>query len=167
MKKIVFILIAVVMLFTACNKNSNPVEKYSGVHFGMTKDEVTKALGAPKIIDNEAGTSYEYANQKWFGLKGENSTQYIFNNDDVLYSIMIFYKMDSSEQYKNSYSSVKNEITSYYPASSVTENDYFCSISDTDFFAMIIYTEIENANYGLVVHLEQKNLATEPKSDVE
>lgn len=167
MKKIMLVLIAVIMLFTACSKNVNPIEKYSNVHFGMTKDEVTKALGTPKIVDNEAGMSYEYANQKWFGLKGENSTQYIFNDDDLLYSIMVFYKMDNSEQYKTAYSAVKNEITNYYSESNVTENNNICSISENDFFAMIFYTENESANYGLAVHLEQKSLFTEPKTDTE
>lgn len=167
MKKIMFVLIAVVILFTACNNNVNPVEKYSNVNFGMTKDEVTKALGAPNAIDNEFGATYEYSNQKWFGLKGENSTKYIFNDDDLLYSVMVFYKMDSPEQYQDAYSSVKKEIANYYSEAEITENNNVCRISDNDFFAIIFYTENESANYGLAVHLEQKSLFTEPKTDKE
>lgn len=167
MKKNMFVLIAVIMLFTACNKNVNPVEKYSSVNFGMTKDEVTKALGTPNTIDNEFVTTYEYSNQKWFSLKGVNLTQYNFNNDNLLYSVMVFYKMDNPEQYQDAYSSVKKEIANYYSEAEITENNNICSISDNDFFAIIFYTEDESANYGLTVHLERKSLFTEPKTDTE
>lgn len=167
MKKIFFALLIVVVLFTACNGKTNPVEKYSNVNFGMTKDDVTKTLGAPDIInnDNEFGTTYEYSNQKWFGLTGGNLIQYNFNNDNLLYSVMVFYKMDSPEQYQDAYSSVKKEIANYYSEAEITENNNICSISDNDFFAMIFYTENKSANYGLTVHLEQKSLVTEPETE--
>ena len=49
MKKIVFVLIAVTMLFTACNSNSEPSAKHDflNVDFGISTIELLEIEGEP------------------------------------------------------------------------------------------------------------------------
>ena len=106
MKKIVFILIAVTMLFTACNSNSPSSAKHDfrNIDFGMSTIELFEIEGEPDdefVGDDLAWYSYE--NKEAFGVKNV-SIEYRTDENGVCYA-----KAD----FQNEYADNKSYITEY------------------------------------------------------
>lgn len=127
MKKIVVILIAVTMLFTACNSNSASSSKHDfrDVDFGMSTIELFEIEGEPDDeITGDDLSIYYYNNREVFGV--ENAIlQYQIDKNGVGWAQAAFqneYADDKS--YITEYNTVKkNLIATWGEPDNITENE--------------------------------------------
>ena len=128
MKKIMFILISVIMIFTACKNSSDnisnipvqtqidPTEEFGGITFGMTKEEVIDIHGREPDETFEHGTII-YKNETFFNI-GNAQANYAFDDNGKLYTIFIsytYYKDSEDNSFKDDYDSIKEEFSIRYP----------------------------------------------------
>ena len=106
MKKIVFILIAVTMLFTACNSQPSAKHDFLNVDFGMSTIELLEIEGEPDgdFLPSTSGTTrYSYKNRTAFGMQ----------------NVFLAYAVDENGVYQmgavfhSSYSDNKSYLTEY------------------------------------------------------
>ena len=138
MKRIMLILISVIMLFSACEKQTDnsveesiqtqidPSEEFDGVIFGMTRDEIVDMLGTEPLLD---GSNYlSYYDVVFLGVDNA-SVEYYFTDEGKLNRIFITYNclLDPEKDTSADYAAIKEELLKYYPESTrlyVTEHDY-------------------------------------------
>ena len=117
MKKIVLIIISVVMLFTACEKQTenitdtsietsaptqiDPSEEFDGVLFGMSNYEIISVLGKkPDFIrkrnDEQSSGFIEYWDEEHFNVSNADVTYY-YEYDQII-QFDYSYHYDESEQ---------------------------------------------------------------------
>lgn len=166
MKKIMLIFISVVMLFTACEKQTenitdtsieasaptqiDPSEEFDGVLFGMTKDEVIGFLGKdPDFIFEPDDNSYDYNyiayhDEEHFNVSAAAITYCFTRYDGALRRMIYEFSRDESEheQLISDCEVIKEEIINRYPEEICT----FFSDDETD---LTIYTE----NRSIFLHV--------------
>lgn len=139
MKKIVVILIAVTMLFTACNSNSASSSKHDfrDVDFGMSTIELFEIEGEPDDKRQSDDLSvYVYENREAFGV--ENALiQYQIDKNGVGWANVTFQnRYADNKSYVTEYNIVKkNLIAVWGEPESITENEdefkFSCTFSCT------------------------------------
>ena len=127
MKKITLILISVIMLFSACEKQTDnsaeesiqtqidPAEEFGGVLFGMTKEEVISVIDREPDYTYADGNSIRYKRQVFFNVAIDH-IDYDFDengNLDYIY-IMCLYK-SAKEQMPIDLDRIKEELSKRYP----------------------------------------------------
>ena len=136
MKKIVFILIAVTMLFTACNSNSEPSEKHDfiNVDFGMSTIELLEIEGEPyKEIppsSNNNISTYWYNGKSVWGMSNV-STLYFIDENGVNSTVAVFNSSYSdNKSYLTEYDTVKKNLISEWgePIEIIEKEDSFMNI---------------------------------------
>lgn len=105
MKKIVFILIAVTMLFTSCNSYSSSSAKHDfrNIDFGMSTIELFEIEGEPDDEVTLGIAVYYYENREAFGL----------NNVELQYHIDENGIGWANANFQNEYADNKSYITEY------------------------------------------------------
>ncbi|MCH5348402.1 MAG: hypothetical protein J1E40_03700 [Oscillospiraceae bacterium] len=147
MKKIMLILISVIMLFSACDNQTDnsveesiqtqidPTEEFGGITFGMTQDEVINLIGEKPYStygsdDIDSDYNYIVYHDKEHFTAVASSVTYCFKRDDGALRRMVYdYSYNESD-----YESIKEEIIRRYPEEICT---YFFN-DETD---LTIYTE--------------------------
>lgn len=122
MKKIMFIILSAVMLFTACEKSSpqqiDPAEEFGGITFGMTKDEIIDFLGKePFSISETDNNALDYNNiwylyEEFYNVSSSLITYY-FDDYGKFYKITVDY-FDSKQVFSD-YAVIKETVLKNYP----------------------------------------------------
>ena len=125
MKRILFIVISAVMLFSSCvNKTDNsaeesvqtqidPSEEFGGIMFGMTQEEVINAIDEDAdYVDSENEGFIVYLHQTFFDIS-DASIMYQFDNYGKFCSISVDY-FDSKQVFSD-YAVIKETVLKNYP----------------------------------------------------
>lgn len=130
MKKIVLILIAVTMLFTACNSNTEPTAKHDfrDVDFGMSTIELLEIEGKPDDEHQYDDLAvYVYENREAFGV--ENALlQYQIDKSGVGWANVTFQnEYADNKSYITEYNIVKKNLIAVWgePESTIENEDEF------------------------------------------
>lgn len=113
MKKIVVILIAVTMLFTACNSNSASSSKHDfrDVDFGMSTIELFEIEGEPDDeLSSDDRVTYSYNNKEAFGVKNVNLKYWVDKNGVVLAYAIFQNEYADNKSYITEYNTVKKNL---------------------------------------------------------
>lgn len=127
MKKIVVILIAVTMLFTACSSNSASSSKHDfrDVDFGMSTIELFEIEGEPDDeITGDDLSIYYYNNREAFGVENAMLQYHVDKNGVGLVNVTFQNEYSDDKSYITEYNTVKkNLITAWGEPESITENE--------------------------------------------
>ena len=127
MKKIVFILIAVTMLFTACNSNSPSSAKHDfrDIDFGMSTIELSEIEGEPdNEITGDNLTTYYYSNKEVFGVKNAVIEYSIYENGVGGVCAKFQNEYADNKSYITEYNTVKkNLISAWGEPEKITEDE--------------------------------------------
>lgn len=126
MKKIVLILIAVTMLFTACNSNASAAKHdFRDVDFGMSTIELFEIEGEPDdehIYGNYADYSYE--NREAFGVKNAVIEYNIYEKGVGGVAAVFQNEYADNKSYITEYNTVKkNLISAWGEPEKITEDE--------------------------------------------
>ncbi|MCH5348401.1 MAG: hypothetical protein J1E40_03695 [Oscillospiraceae bacterium] len=132
MKKIMLLFISVIVLFTACGKQTDnsveesiqtqidPAEEFDGITLGMTKEEIISILGKKPDLIHERTYEYSSGHMEYWGEDHFNvsnaDVKYYYEND-ILNYIEYNYNYDDpeQEQFLNDLAIIKEEILRRYP----------------------------------------------------
>ena len=168
MKKIVLILIAVVMLFAACeNRTENapdstaeisvntattqidPAEEFGGITFGMTQEEVISFHEKePDFIYEPDSNSFDYNYisydaEEYFNVIADAVTYCFKREDGALRRMVIDYSYNESD-----YKVIKEELIRRYP-------EEICTYFSNDETDLTIYTE----NRSIFFHASNSHIS--------
>lgn len=126
MKKIVLILIAVTMLFTACNSNASAAKHdFRDVDFGMSTIELFEIEGEPD--DEFTGyhlARYNYNNKKIFGIQNVAIEYIIYENGVGGAEATFQNEYADNKSYITEYNTVKkNLISTWGEPEKITEDE--------------------------------------------
>ena len=171
MKKIMLIIISVVILFSACEKQTkyvpdsaakitvntsktqiDPAEEFGGITFGMTKDEVISFLDKDTyyVFESNDGFFVNYI-ECWYEEQFNISdavVEYRYKDDGVIYCIAynyVYYEPEQ-EQFMNDYAIIMEEILRRYPEEIWISSKY----NKTD---DVITLEINTENRSIILYV--------------
>lgn len=110
MKKIMFVLVAVIMLFTACNST---VERHDfrNIDFGMSTIELFEIEGEPDDeLTSDDRVTYFYNGKEAFGVKNVNLNYWVDKNGVVLAYAMFQNDYADNKSYITEYNTVKKNL---------------------------------------------------------
>ena len=155
MKKIVFILIAVVMLFTACNSNSSSPSKhdFNNVDFGMSTIELFEIEGEPDDeLRSDDRVTYFYSNKEAFGVKNVNLNYWVDENGIVFAYAMFQNDYADDKSYIVEYNTVKkNLIAALGEPESIVEDETELNFRCT--WENQLLTLNRNSNGGVLIQV--------------
>lgn len=133
MKKIMFILIAVTMLFTACNSTAEHHD-FLNIDFGMSSIELLEIEGEPDVEFpvNDDITLYSYFEREVFGVGNATLAYYVDINGVGGANIVYNNQYPDNKSYLLEYQTIKeNLIAEWGKPTEVSESDenfnYSCS----------------------------------------
>lgn len=171
MKKIVFILIALTMLFTACNSNAEPEVKHDflNVDFGMSTVELLDVEGEPyKEIppssDNNISVYWYKYNSVW--EMPDVSVTYFVDENGVSSMVAAFSsKYSDNKSYLTEYDTVKKNLISEWgePIKLVGDEDNFVHICSWGNKFLELYRNEDNSIIFRVSAYRQDYLENNPQ----
>lgn len=145
MKKIMFILIAIVMLFTACNSTAEHHD-FRNIDFGMSSIELLETEGEPDFDSPGDIALYDYFEREAFGIENALLAYYVdINGVGAAYAVYA-HEYPDNKSYLIEYQTIKeNLIADWGKPTEVSESEdnfnYLCSWG-TKFLEM--YRDKEN-----------------------
>ncbi len=150
MKKMVFVFITAVMLFSSCSSNSEPSAKrdFFNVDFGMSTIELFDIEGKPdKEHPNAKISMYNYFNRVFLGMP--NSTMsYLVDKNGVLSGSVGFNNVYSdNKSYITEYENVKEKLISEWgdPIETIDNEDSFMHICSWGNKFLELYRKDDNS----------------------
>lgn len=134
MKKIMFVLIAVTMLFTAC-KSTAEHHDFRNIDFGMGSIELLEIEGEPYVefpANDDGIHIYNYDNRQSFGIDNAYLVYYVDINGVASAYAMYTNKYADNKSYLTEYQTIKeNLIAEWGKPTEVSESEddfnYLCS----------------------------------------
>lgn len=170
MKKIIFILIAVTMLFSACNSNSEPSAKHDffNVDFGMSTIELLEIEGEPyKEIPPSSDSNisvYWYTDKSVCGMSGV-SPMYFIDENGINSMVVVFHSNYSdNKSYLTEYDTVKKNLISEWgePIETIDRDDSFMHICSWGNKFLELYRRDDNSVTFQVTAYRQDYLDSHP-----
>ena len=154
MKKIVFILIAVTMLFTACNSNPEPSTKedFLKVDLGMSTIELLDIFGEPDreilpLPDGNNITFYWYNNRTAFDMQDVHLSFAVDENGVCSTAANFHSNYSDNKSYLTEYEAVKKKVVSEWgdPIETTEDENNFKYICDWGNKFLVLYRKEDNS----------------------
>lgn len=171
MKKIVFILIAITMLFTACGSNAEPAAKHDflNVDFGMSTIELLEIEGEadrefPPSPSGENVTIYWYKNKTVWGMQDVTLTYSIDENGVDTMGAVFHSNYSDNKSYLSEYNTVKKNLISEWgePTEIIEKEDNFMNICSWGNKFLELYRNEDNSVIFQVAAYRQDYLDSHP-----
>lgn len=152
MKKILFILIAVTMLFTACNSKPSAKEDFLKVNLGMSTIELLDIFGEPDreilpLPDGNNITFYWYNNRVAFGMQDVHLSFAVDENGVCQMSADFHSNYSDNKSYLTEYDAVKKNLISEWgePMDTIDDENSFKYICDWGNKFLVLYRKEDNS----------------------
>lgn len=171
MKKIVLILIAVTMIFTACNSNTEPEAKHDflNVDFGMSTIELLEIEGEPNRefppSSEENVTIYWYSNKNVWGIQDVTLIYSIDENGIDTMAANFHSNYSDNKSYLTEYETVKKNLISEWgePIETIENETPFKHICSWENKFLELYRRDDNSMSFRVSAYRQDYLENNPQ----
>lgn len=165
MKKIVFILIAVTMLFTACNSKPSAKEDFLKVDLGMSTIELFDIFGEPDTeLPARTTTIYWYNDRTAFDMQDVFLAFAVDENGVNSMGAMFHSNYSDNKSYLIEYDSVKKKLISEWgkPIEIIEKEDSFMNICSWGNKFLELYRKEDNSVIFQVSAYRQDYLDSHP-----
>lgn len=152
MKKILFILIAVTMLFTACNSKPSAKEDFLKVNLGMSTIELLDIFGEPdrEIPPSSSGeniTFYWYNNRTAFDMQNVRLSFAVDENGVCQMGAGFQTNYSDNKSYLTEYEAIKKKLLSEWgePIETTENENNFKYICDWENKFLVLYRKEDNS----------------------
>lgn len=160
MKKIVFVLIVVTMLFTACNSNSKPSAKHDflNVDFGMSTIELLEIEGEPDSEISSPPSSkknistYLYDGKNVWGMQDVTISYSVDENGVVAAYVGFSNTYSDNKSYLTEFEAVKKKLISEWgePVETIEDENTFKHICSWGNKFLVLYRK----DNSMIFHVE-------------